>query len=238
LFLKVHPQGYTSGYFLGNSSNVAVLALNAFTDAASDNGGNSPQQAVIKQFLAASKLAGKNKLIIDLQGNGGGSVYNGFDAFKQIFPTVEPFGGSRFRSTPLVDYISNVYSNSGLYNGSSPVWQVQANVDLNELDFPNYKARVGSEEIHGDNFTALVRNNLSDTELTLANGIVVSGYANLTNQPAQLFESHNIILLHDGGCGSTCAIFAELMKSQGVRSIAVGGRPQNGPMQGTTGSKG
>ena len=73
---------------------------------------NAVQQAVIKRFLAASKLAGKTKPIIDLQGNGGGSVYNGFDSLKQLFPTVEPFGGTRFRSTPFVDYISNAYSNS------------------------------------------------------------------------------------------------------------------------------
>ena len=42
----------------------------------------------------------------------------------------------------------------------------------------------------------------------------------------------------DGTCASTCSIFAELMKKQGVRSIAFGGRPQYGPMQALGGVKG
>lgn len=42
----------------------------------------------------------------------------------------------------------------------------------------------------------------------------------------------------DGTCASTCFIFAELMKKQGVRSIAFGGRPQYGPMQALGGVKG
>lgn len=45
--------------------------------------------------------------------------------------------------------------------------------------------------------------------------------------------------LHDGMCSSTCAIATELLKNQGaVRTIAVGGRPQEGPMQGVGGTKG
>lgn len=46
-------------------------------------------------------------------------------------------------------------------------------------------------------------------------------------------------MLSDGACGSTCAIFAEFMKSQaGVQAIAVGGRKQYGPMQWVGGTKG
>lgn len=42
----------------------------------------------------------------------------------------------------------------------------------------------------------------------------------------------------DGYCASTCVLFAELMKKQGVRSIAFGGRPRYGPMQALGGVKG
>lgn len=42
----------------------------------------------------------------------------------------------------------------------------------------------------------------------------------------------------DGICASTCTLFTELMKAQGVRTIAFGGRPQNGPMQAMGGVKG
>ncbi len=42
----------------------------------------------------------------------------------------------------------------------------------------------------------------------------------------------------DGYCASTCIIFVELMKRQGVRSIVFGGRPNHGPMQTLGGVKG
>lgn len=45
-------------------------------------------------------------------------------------------------------------------------------------------------------------------------------------------------MITDGYCASTCTIFARLMKMNGVRSIAFGGRPRNGPMQALGGVKG
>ena len=40
-------------------------------------------------------------------------------------------------------------------------------------------------------------------------------------------------------CSSTCTIVSELLKNQGgVRTIAVGGQPKAGPMQGIGGTKG
>lgn len=58
----------------------------------------------------------------------------------------------------------------------------------------------------------------------------------MTTQP---FAAENIVIIQDGLCGSTCAIFSELMREQGkVQTIAVGGRPANAPMQGVGGSKG
>lgn len=45
--------------------------------------------------------------------------------------------------------------------------------------------------------------------------------------------------LLDGYCASTCTLFAEFMRTQaGVKSIAMGGRPQPGPIQGVGGIKG
>ena len=55
----------------------------------------------------------------------------------------------------------------------------------------------------------------------------------------QPFHAEDIVIVQDGLCGSTCAIFAELMREQGkVQTIAIGGRPVIGPMQGVGGSKG
>jgi hypothetical protein len=65
------------------------------------------------------------------------------------------------------------------------------------------------------------------------------GYVNGSFSQPQTFEAENIVMLSDGFCGSTCAIFSELMKTQaGIQSITVGGRKQYGPMQSVGGSKG
>ena len=48
----------------------------------------------------------------------------------------------------------------------------------------------------------------------------------------------NLFQITDGLCASTCTIFTELMKGQGVRTIAFGGRPKNAPMQSMGGVKG
>lgn len=46
-------------------------------------------------------------------------------------------------------------------------------------------------------------------------------------------------MFSDGLCGSSCASFAEELKNiAGVKSVAVGGRPEEKPMQAVTGSKG
>lgn len=235
----LHPDGYTGGYFLPNSS-VAVLVISGFINTAETVGADYIQQQVIKKFLADCKTAGKTKLIVDVQANGGGSVYNGIDAFKQLFPTIEPFGGTRFRYNTIVGELSKLWTESGVYNTSdfSP-YQTQAELDVNLQDFKSYQDLAGPFEIYGDEFTALVRNNLSDTTQQVDNDIIVSGYANETNIAPQVFAAEDIVLLYDGTCGSTCAVFSELMKSQGgVRSVAVGGRPKPGPMQGVAGSKG
>jgi hypothetical protein len=70
-------------------------------------------------------------------------------------------------------------------------------------------------------------------------GVVVSGYANMTNIASQPFPSENIIVFTDGYCASACTILLHLLKYQGkVKQIVAGGRPQSGPMQAIGGIKG
>jgi hypothetical protein len=68
----------------------------------------------------------------------------------------------------------------------------------------------------------------------------VTGFRTRANDLGpQSFDQANIVMLQDGGCGSTCAVFAEMMKAQGhVQQIVMGGTPKTGPMQGVAGSKG
>ena len=96
---------------------------------------------------------------------------------------------------------------------------------------------------NGDNFTDVLRYNLSDPALTSSSiygeGITMTGYGDRSNFTTPPFAAEDIIILSDGLCGSTCALFVEFMTTQaGVKVIVLGGRPQNGPMQPVGGTKG
>jgi len=214
----VHPEGlYTAGFFL--SSTVAVLTMTAF--AGNDTTSTTDQakmQTVIAKFLKECKARGSKYLIVDLSANGGGSVYSGYDAFKQLFPSIVPFGGSRMRTNPFVDYMGSVFSAAGVYNRTiRPPWQIQSALDINLKKYPSWASMGGPVRIYGDNFLNTTRSNLSDPIMT--SGFSVYGYGDLPTIPTQAFDANNIVILYDGGCGSTCAIFSEFMKTQaGVRS--------------------
>ncbi|KAF2024385.1 hypothetical protein EK21DRAFT_48162, partial [Setomelanomma holmii] len=85
--------------------------------------------------------------------------------------------------------------------------------------------------------------NLSDplqtSNVRLASGIVPTGYGSRSNFTEDPFRAEDIIILSNGMCASTCSIFTELMVQQsGVKTIAVSGRPQLGPMVPVGGTKG
>jgi hypothetical protein len=211
---------YVSGYFI--NSSVAVLAMQGFIDALEqDPEAAQLQQSTIKQFLALCKQQGATKLIVDLQTNGGGDVFSGFDAFKQLFPTIDPFGATRLRSTPMVNYFGTIFSEADIYNISfNTEYQIQANVDGNGQPFTSWSQEDPPDVIYGDNFTAELRYNFSDVTVeAVGGGFNISGYLNNSDIAAQVFQSEDIVILYDGSCGSTCSVFSELMKSQGgVRS--------------------
>lgn len=51
--------------------------------------------------------------------------------------------------------------------------------------------------------------------------------------------SEDIIILYDGVCASTCTLASEFLRLKGgVKSVAFGGRPSAGPIQGVGGVKG
>ncbi|KAI9646254.1 hypothetical protein NHQ30_005694 [Ciborinia camelliae] len=239
--IVMHPAGYTSGYFLEDTMT-AVLVMQGFIDPHETDGKAAvEQQRVISKFLAECKKEKMEYLIVDVQANGGGDVFSGYDAFKQIFPTLEPFGASRYRATPLVNYMGSIFSGAGTYDARHDyLFQTQSELDGNGQPFQSWNEEDPNTFIYGDNFTAELRYNLSSlVTMSQSGGINVTGYLSNSDPPPAVFNASNIVMLMDGGCGSTCATFAEMMKAQGgVRSVAVGGRPQPGPQQGVCGSKG
>ncbi|PIA97917.1 hypothetical protein CB0940_05763 [Cercospora beticola] len=242
------------GYFLEGEgyNDVAVLSVQSFLGTGEDQ---IPFQAINTYFINEAKARNKTKLIIDVSANGGGTILQGFDLFKQLFPQVLPYGGNRYRAHEAIDILGQEISEfSGrvenrsldlnetalLYVATS--WNYRSDVNINYTNFDCWDQKFGPD-IFGpsaDNYTSLQRWNLSDTLTTInSGGIEVSGYTNRSNITTQPFLTENIVIVTDGYCASTCTIFAELMKTQGgVKLINMGGRPNKNLTQAVGGVKG
>ncbi|KAF2797233.1 hypothetical protein K505DRAFT_269916 [Melanomma pulvis-pyrius CBS 109.77] len=261
--ILLHPNLSVGGYYLNGSGyeDIAVLSIPSY--ASPDV---QLFQNIMRDFIRMSVKAGKTKLIFDLRGNGGGNAILGYDSFKQVFPEAsqEPFGGTRYRANAALSIMGEMTSdfNAGQtyvqknatafaqnFNGSTMNDVVlftaginyQHQLDINNQKLKSWDQMFGPQQINGDNFTTTIRYNFSDEPSYTYPGFSVIGFLNNTNETAtpQPFKAGNIVMLNDGMCSSTCTIVAELLKNQGgVRTIAIGGQPKFGPMQGIGGTKG
>jgi hypothetical protein len=244
-----HSRNLVGGYFL-NGTDIAVLSIPSFS---ADESFDDIQefQDVVQKFLAKCQKKGKQRLVIDLQANPGGKILLAYDTFKQLFPTLEPWGTSNLRSHESMNIIGQQLSD---FDGSIPQDNLTALTEADADEWYNYRASLKADDtpfkswkqLYGPvgnsrgNFTNLLRyRNDWPVHTTLGQGIVITGYNNRSTGFTQPFAPENIIMVTDGFCASTCAIFSEFMKQQaGVQVIALGGRPFLGPMQAVGGVKG
>lgn len=240
-----------AGFYLDSEGyeDVAVIVLLAFAS-------ESPAefQAVVSQFFADAKAAGKTKLVIDFQGNGGGYILQGYDFFRQLFPSVQEDGFSRWKASDsflaVSDVISEAVAKIDPYTSDDDTlvtfsqswfnWRYDLNLTLDP--FVSFEDKFGPFVYQDTNYTNIMRWNLNDplttTNDTFGLGMEISGYGSRANL-TQPFAAENIIMLYDGVCASTCTLASEMLRIQGgVRSVAMGGRPQEGPIQGVGGVKG
>ncbi|KAI8941481.1 hypothetical protein NX059_002699 [Plenodomus lindquistii] len=243
------------GYYLEDGyADIAVLSVPSFSASTLTE---LNFQDVAVQFLDTAKAAGKSKLIIDLQANGGGVILQGYDLYKQLFPTdISHAAADRFRAfeethllgkkfSAVAEALPRVYVSENdprfdlQNNVVSSVFNYQTNLDVNGRVFSNWGSMFGPYRSNGDGFTALFRWNLTDVLLPYnSGGIYMHGYGNLTNI-TQPFRAEDIVVVTDGYCASTCSIFSELMRQRGkVRYVSFGGRSKPGPTQAVGGTKG
>ena len=104
------PKNFINGYYVDapGYEEIAVLQVPTFVSAAA---AEVPFQAVSQTFLPKAIADGKSKLIIDLQANGGGTILQAYDMFKQLFPGLDPYGANNIRATETTDLIGQSYSN-------------------------------------------------------------------------------------------------------------------------------
>ncbi|KAF2084680.1 hypothetical protein K490DRAFT_48525 [Saccharata proteae CBS 121410] len=246
---------FISGYYLEGDdySDVAVLAVPNFVS--SSGSAETAFQDTGSQFLAQAKADGKTKLIIDVSANGGGTILQGYDLFKQLFPSILPYGGSRYRAHESLELLgeefsmlsagfprtlSEAESNYTYADIVSSSFNYRTDADADYKPFTSWAEKFGPHTYNGDNFTSTIRWNLSDPLIPLnSGGITITGYGSRSNYTTQPFEASNIVIVYDGYCASTCTIFSELMRQQaGVKTIAMGGRANYDNIQAVGGVKG
>lgn len=248
--------GFVSGHILEDMS-VGVLSIPSFQTIPGeldDAGSSLSFSEAVRKFIRKAKDAKVERIVIDLSGNGGGNILQGLDTFKQLFPDVEPPFAVRGAATPnhnvlgrlltrIIDSNGSLFSDSSLEDVSSmaPLIALVTTIstDTDGKSWESYDDFFGPVEYNGGNFTNVARYDLSAPEITIPLNQNVTGYGDNTVDYAPPWTGENIILLHDGTCASTCAIFSNLMKGHAdVRSVVVGGVPQHGPMQGVGGTRG
>lgn len=98
--------GVLTGYLIEDST--AVLSIPTFNVIEDDIPSFT---ATVAKFLKESKARGAKKIVIDLQHNYGGVRLLATETFKQFFPSVDPYSGSRGRAHDIADALGNTYTN-------------------------------------------------------------------------------------------------------------------------------
>lgn len=243
--------GVVTGYFLEGKGfeDVAVLSLASFVPRLP-----AEFQGVVQTFLRESHAAGKKKLVVDLQNNGGGLILLGYDLFRQLFPRIVQGGNSRWKQNKafkvLSRLVSDLVKNVDLTKEANPAlvqlyenWHnYRFDLNITNQNFLTFEDKFNPHVFKDTEYTALTRWNLSDPSLTKNRtsgvGIEISGYGSRANL-TQYFQPEDIIMLYDGACSSTCTLASEFLRHLGkVKTVAMGGRPKAGPIQGVGGIKG
>ncbi|KAF2021129.1 peptidase S41 family protein [Aaosphaeria arxii CBS 175.79] len=234
-----------AGYFLDTSvGTVGVLMIQTFNT--ESNSDAREFQSVVEEYLSEAKKRKAVKNVIDLRTNGGGKILLGYDTYLQFFPSQVPQLQSRYRISKASDLFGDTFSqltfNSRVGELYTSPFNYHSYLNKDLQAYKDWKDMSGAK-FHDDSFTHELRYNLSDPIATSSDrysiGVTMTGYGSRSNIKDDPFKPEDIILLTDGICASTCSLFTELMVQQsGVKTIAIGGRPETGPMQAVGGTKG
>lgn len=177
------PSGVVAGYFLNGNGyqDVAVLKIISFSNPDSKTNStkfNNGFQSTVKNFLSQCISQKKQKLIIDLRENGGGATSLLLDTFMQLFPSMEPFSGQRYRATDafnkIGDGINEIYNSPDLARQYSRLVQetIQNGDEFrfwswwhfrrgNGTNFASWNEFKGPLDLNSDKFTVTMRYNVS-----------------------------------------------------------------------------
>ncbi|KAF2703052.1 peptidase S41 family protein-like protein [Pleomassaria siparia CBS 279.74] len=204
-------------------------------------------QSVIQKYIAEAKARNVIKNIIDIRSNGGGKILLGYEMYLQFFPSQEPQLQSRYRGGKATEVMGSSISSVKYSEANGDMytwpWNFHSYVSKDLEAFNNWTDMYGPDKFNNDEFTKLLKYNLSEPLSTSSEkfglGLTPTSYQTRSNFTVDPFNASQIVLFTDGMCGSTCTLFTELMVQQsGVKTLTMGGKPDGGPMQAVGGTKG
>jgi hypothetical protein len=191
-----HPDDLIRGYYLNDTGaqDVAVLQVPTFD---LGNGIIAFEQTAI-EFVKRATADGKAKIIIDLSGNGGGDIIQGFNLFRVFYPDQPIYSATRFRATELIDLMGQVFSQAINSNASIaldlPIIFQNAVTPDQEGSFASWEHLYGPHEIFGTNMSSLYANFNFSTASNKDDPI--SGYGGIPlDPPTQHFKTENTIIV-------------------------------------------
>lgn len=242
------PMGNTLGgdmaWFLPEGpalKNIAILVLNNFQYTPDILDFSNPESGrelwkLLGDFVSKAKAAGCAKLVIDMQGNGGGQLPRLAATYYTLFP--EAAAGifpmqSQARAHPQLSWLQNAPR-----TGSSNyplAWSFGMYRQLNGTPFPDTHTWLGPITTPFGNLTVPAS---TDPEI----------FVDRVNSPADFppkvptsppFAPENITIVTDGECNSGCALLVEVLTHKHkIRTVALGGRPLYKAMQAVGRTKG
>ncbi|KAF4451167.1 hypothetical protein F53441_5866 [Fusarium austroafricanum] len=236
-----------TAYFLDGKdySDTAVLSILSFAPIGVDLAGPVDLnefilegEAVVLSLIKAAKAAGRDKLIIDMSANGGGSIVLAQAIYRLLFPDGEFNGWDRYRANPAleaaaaVDYetlVSSLITRTKYYPISTKNKSIETGKDF-----------YGPYTVKGQNVTAALQTDKTvpwtDDPTSYINGFDPEMEPLVKEAP---FKPENILIVTDGVCASACGILTGLLtRNHNIRTLALGGRPMNTAMQAMGGVKG
>ncbi|KAF8245045.1 hypothetical protein K440DRAFT_663082 [Wilcoxina mikolae CBS 423.85] len=217
------------GYQLDDKT--AVIFVRAFDSiSGNENGFVAAFSYAVGEIIAACKKNGIERLLIDVTGNGGGIVALGQNFAHQLFPTSQKiFFGTNMRWNPTLDIMLTKGDTSKIDQTYFKLGHLHKPNGSDWKDFPEMLGPVHRDD---DYFTKI---SIPDEKQANTD---TGGELYMDFPTDAYFKTENVVLVSSGLCGSTCAVFGEVLQAQGVKIVSFGGRPRKGPMQGIGGIKG
>ena len=193
-----HNDDHLRGYYLAQQdlSDIAVLQIPTFRLTK----GQTPFSHAARAFMEKALSDGKSRLIIDLSGNPGGDVNEGFDLFRAFFPDQNIYSATRFRATELIYLMGKIFS-------SPSSQKLLTDLDLEphiiaskavspyqNQGFASWDSLYGPEIINGAKMSRLY--SVFNATATSTRENPISGYGEAVLDPVRrLFKPENIIIV-------------------------------------------